>query len=198
MNTKLQELTDKIYLEGVEKGNTEAKAIVEKAENEAAAILAKAKSEANQIIAQAEAQAAELAKNTQSELKLFAQQSVNALKTEITNLINGSIVSESVKAAAADKAFMQKTILMLVQEWAKNQEVVIEAKDAKALTEYFASNAKNLLNQNVKINQANNVKADFTIIPQKDGYKITFGDDEFMNYFKEFLRPKLVEMLFNN
>jgi V/A-type H+-transporting ATPase subunit E len=198
MNTKLQELTDKIYLEGVEKGNAEAKAIVEKAENEAAAILAKAKSEANQIIAQAEAQAAELSKNTQSELKLFAQQSVNALKTEITNLINGTIVSESVKAATADKAFMQKTILMLVQEWAKNQEVVIEAKDAKALTDYFASNAKNLLNQNVKIYQANNVKADFTIIPQKDGYKITFGDEEFMAYFKEFLRPKLVEMLFNS
>lgn len=198
MNTKLQELTDKIYLEGVEKGNAEAKAIVEKAENEAAAILAKAKSEANQIVAQAEAQAAELAKNTQSELRLFAQQSVNALKTEITNLINGSIVSESVKAATADKAFMQKTILMLVQEWAKNQDVVIEAKDAKALTEYFASNAKNLLNQNVKINQANNVKSDFTIIPQKDGYKITFGDEEFMAYFKEFLRPKLVEMLFNS
>ena len=37
MNTKLQELTDKIYLEGVEKGNAEAKAIVEKAENDAAA-----------------------------------------------------------------------------------------------------------------------------------------------------------------
>ncbi len=160
--------------------------------------MAKAKAEANQIIAQAEAKAAELAKNTQSELKLFAQQSVNALKTEITNLINGSIVSESVKAATVDKTFMQKTILMLVQEWAKNQEIVVEAKDAKALTDYFASNAKNLLNQNVKINQANNVKADFTIIPQKDGYKITFGDEEFMAYFKEFLRPKLVEMLFNS
>ncbi len=196
MNTKLQELTDKIYLEGVEKGNAEAKAIVEKAENEAAAIVAKAKTEAIQIIAQAEAKVAELTKNTQSELKLFAQQSVNALKTEITNLINGKIVSDSVKAATADKAFMQKTILALVQEWSKNQDVVIEAKEATALTEYFTANAKNLLNKNVKINQANNVKADFTIVPQKDGFKITFGDDEFMAYFKEFLRPKLVEMLF--
>ncbi len=196
MNTKLQELTDKIYLEGVEKGNAEAKAIVEKAKNEAASIITKAQAEASHIISQAENKAAELAKNTQAELKLFAQQSVNALKTEITNLINGSIISDSVKAATADKTFMQKTILSLVQQWASNQNVLIEAKDAKALTDYFTANAKALLNTSVKITEANNVKADFTIVPEKEGYKITFGDDEFMAYFKEFLRPKLVEMLF--
>lgn len=196
MNTKLQELTDKIYLEGVEKGKAEAQAIVENAEKEAADVIAKAQAEASQILAQAESKAAELSKNTRAELKLFAQQSVNALKTEIVNLINGSIVADSVKAATADKVFMQKTILSLVQQWASNQEVNIEAKDAKALTAYFAANAKNLLNKGVKITEANNVKADFTIVPEKEGYKITFGDEEFMAYFKEFLRPKLVEMLF--
>jgi V/A-type H+/Na+-transporting ATPase subunit E len=196
MNTKLQELTDKIYLEGVEKGNAEAKAIVEKAENEAATIIEKAKADASQIIALSESKAAELRKNAQAELKLFAQQSVNALKTEITNLVNGSIVSDSVKVATADKAFMQKTILGLVQQWAANQEVNIEAKDAKALTDYFAANAKALLNKGVKITEANKVKADFTILPEKEGYKIAFGDEEFMAYFKEFLRPKLIEMLF--
>jgi V/A-type H+-transporting ATPase subunit E len=91
---------------------------------------------------------------------------------------------------------MQKAILTLVQDWAKDQEVVIEAKDSKALTEYFAANAKDLLNKGITIKEANNIKADFTIVPQKDGYKITFGDAELMAYFKEFLRPKLVEMLF--
>ncbi len=50
MNTKLQELTDKIFLEGVEKGNTEAKAIVAKAELEAADIIEKAKAEAAKIL----------------------------------------------------------------------------------------------------------------------------------------------------
>ena len=196
MNTKLQELTDKIYLEGVEKGNAEAKSIVAKANNDAAEITAKAETEAQKILATAQAQAEELTKNTQSELKLFAHQSVNALKTEITNLIGGSIVSTSVKAATADKSFMQQTILSIVQAWAKSQDVSIEAKDAKALTDYFAANAKDLLNKGVKISEANNVKAEFSIVPEKEGYKLTFGDEEFIAYFKEFLRPKLVEMLF--
>jgi len=196
MNTKLQELTDKIYLEGVEKGNAEAKTLVEKAEEQAAAIVAKANAEASKIIADAEAKSAELSKNTQSELQLFAQQSINALKTEITNLICGSLTTDSVKAASADKAFMQGVILSLVQQWASNQNVTVGAKDAQALTAYFAANAKDLLNKGVKITEANGVKADFTITPEKDGYKITFGDDELIAYFKEFLRPKLVEMLF--
>ena len=196
MNTKLQELTDKIYLEGVEKGNTEAQAIIDKAEIQAADIIAKAKAEAAQIVTIAESKSAELSKNTKSELKLFAQQSVNALKTEVVDLICGSIVSESVKAATADKEFMQKTILALVQEWGKNQALVIETKDAETLTTYFMSNAKALLNKGLKIKEANGIKCDFSIAPEKEGYKITFGDDEFIAYFKEFLRPKLVEMLF--
>ena len=196
MNTKLQELTDKIYLEGVEKGNSEAKQIVENAEKQAAEIIANANAQAAQIKINSDAAAAELSKNTQSELKLFAQQSVNALKTEITDLLNGAIASDSVKAATTDKAFMQKTILTLVQEWAKNDSLTIEAKDAKALKDYFVANAKDLLNKGVTISEANGVKADFAITSNKEGYKITFGEEEFIAYFKEFLRPKLVEMLF--
>lgn len=196
MNTKLQELTDKIYLEGVEKGKAEADAIVTNARKEADAILEKAKAEAEKILHDADSKSKEIARNMQSELKLFANQSVNALKTEITNLISGTVVSESVKAVTTDKVFMQKIILTLVQDWSKNQSITIETKDAQALTDYFAANAKDLLDKSVKITQANNIKADFSIVPQKDGYKVTFGDEEFIAFFKEFLRPKLVEMLF--
>lgn len=196
MNTKLQELTDKIYQEGVEKGKETANTIIAKAQSDAEALITKAKADAEKIVQDAENKAREIAKNTQSELKLFAQQSVNALKSEITDLVSGTVAGASVKAATTDKAFMQKVILELVQEWSKNQTVSIEAKEAKELTDYFASNAKELLSNGVKITQANGVKADFSIIPEKDGFKVTFGEEEFIAYFKEFLRPKLVEMLF--
>lgn len=196
MNTKLQELTDKIYLEGVEKGNEQANAIVEKALTEAAQIKAQAETQAQIIIAEAQAKATETEKNTKSELKLFAQQSINALKSEITNLLTGTIVSESVISATSDKAFMQKAILSLVEEWSKNQHITIETKDAESLTKFFTSQAKTLLSNGVKITQVNNLKTDFTITPEKEGYKIAIGEEEFTAYFKEFLRPKLIEMLF--
>jgi len=196
MNNKLQELTEKIYLEGVEKGKVEAAQLIADAEHEAKAIIAKAQAEAEKIKAEAAKNASELDKNTKSELKLFAEQSVNAIKTEITNLLSDKIASDAVKAATSDKVFMQKTITALVEQWAKEGNVTIEAKDAKALTDYFIANAKELLNKGVSINEVKGLKTDFAIAPAQGGYKITFGNDEFIAYFKEFLRPKLVELLF--
>jgi len=196
MNDTLKELTDKIYLEGVEKGKEEAAALLVKANEEAAAIIEKAKADSTEILQQAKKNAEELDKNTRSELKLFAGQSVEALKTEITNLVNGKVVEDSVKAALTDKSFMQKVVLTFVQEWAKKEVITIETADADSLTAYFAANAKTLLNNKVYIKEVNGRKADFTLQLEQGSYKITFGEEEFVAYFKEFLRPKLVELLF--
>ena len=196
MNTKLQELTDKIYAEGVEKGKNEAAEIVAAAKAEAQRIKEAAEAEARKIVEQANAKAAETTKNTQSELKLYTEQSLNALKTEITNLICDKVASDSVKAATADPKFMQAIIVAITKVWVKEGAVEIEAKDAKALEDYFIANAKDVLEKGVKINEVKGMKTDFAIAPANGGYKITFGYNEFIAYFKDFLRPKLVEMLF--
>ena len=56
---KLEEITDKLYAEGVEKGNAEAKVIVAKAEEKAAVIVAEAERKAQECLAKAEQKAAE-------------------------------------------------------------------------------------------------------------------------------------------
>ena len=196
MNTTLQELTDKIYAEGVEKGKEQAEAIIAQAQQQAAEIIAAAERQAAEINRAAEAKATELDKNTRSELRLFAEQSVNAIKTEVTNLLTGKIASDSVKAATADPKFMQHLIADLAAQLAKGGEVVIEAKEAEALRKYFASNAKDILNKGIEIREVKGIKTQFAIAPVKGGYKLAFGDDEFIAYFKEFLRPQLIELLF--
>ena len=197
MNDKLQELTDKIYLEGVEKGKNEAKEIVSKASEDAEKIIAKAKADAEKILADAEKQAKELEKNTKSELKLYTDQSLNALKSEITNIISEKVASIAVNSALNDKQFMQSIISDIASKWISNGEVVIETKDAKSLEDYFMANAKELLNKGVTIKEVKGLKTDFTISPVNNGYKVAFGENEFIEYFKDFLRPKLVDMLFN-
>lgn len=192
----LEELTNKIYAEGVEKGKAEAAAIVAKAEEQAAAVKAKAEAEAADIIARAQQKAAELDKNTRAELKLYADQSVSAIKTQVSDLLTGRVAEESVKAATADKAFMQKVIAEMAQQMAKEGEVTIAAKDAEALKAYVAANLKGALDKGVKITEVKGQKVDFSIVPAKGGYKIDFGEAEFVAYFKDYLRPQIVEMLF--
>lgn len=197
MENKIQELTEKIYREGVEKGNEEAKNIIEEAKSKEEAILNDAQKKADKIIADAQKKAAELKKNTEAELKLFGRQTVDALKTEIANLITGEIATSSVKAAFADKDFTQKLILHLVDNFSGNDNFIVQLKDADGLKKYMEANTKGLLNNKIKIEQVNDIKTSFVIQPEDGSYKISFGEEEFISYFKEFLRPQLVELLFN-
>lgn len=196
MENKIQELTDKIYREGVEKGNEEAQRLINNAREEAAKIIEDARKEAESIVVAARKSAAETAENTQSEIKLFAGQAVNALKSEITSLLSNQVVTEAVQGFVADKDYLNKFIVSLATQWSINEPIVISTANAESLKKYFAANAKALLDKGVKIVQVNGTKTLFTISPADGSYKVNFGEEEFENYFKDFLRPQLVEMLF--
>ena len=91
---KIQELTQKIYREGVEKGQQEAARLIEEAQAEAAKIVAEAKEQAAAIEAGARKKAAELDEHTKSELKLYTSQALNALKSEVANVMTHKIISQ--------------------------------------------------------------------------------------------------------
>ena len=87
-------------------------------------------------------------------------------------------------------------MLTLATDWVTKENVVIQTADASALIQYFSKQAKDLLTNGVQIEQVNGKTASFSIMPADKGYRVQFGEAEFSAYFKEFLRPKLVEMLF--
>ena len=197
MESKIQELTNKLLQEGVERGNAEAEKIVAAANEQAANILKEAKAEAETIVAQGKKDAQALEQNTKSELKMFNAQALNALKTEIANVICDDVVKQTVKELTSDKAFMQEFMLKLAEKWGAQEDIVISTEDAAGLKTLFAKKAKAMLDKQVKIEQVNGHKTAFTVAPADGSYKVNFGDEEFVAYFKNFLRPQLVEMLFN-
>ena len=196
MENKIQELTDKIYREGVEKGSEEAQRLIREAQMKAGKIMEDAQKKADEIINLARKSADELNENTKSELKLFAGQALNALKTEVTNLLTNETVSAAVKDFTSDKEYLNKFIVTLAKQWVENEPVVISSTDAENLKKYFSKNAKELLDKGVKIESVKGSKILFTISPADGSYKVNFGEEEFENYFKDFLRPQLVQMLF--
>ena len=195
MDNKVQEITDKIYREGVEKGQAEAQTIREAAEAEKASMLKEAQREADKIVANAKKAAEELDKHTRAELQLYAERALEALKSEITDLVTASAVGTAVNEAVNNE-WLQNLMLTLATDWVTKENVVIQTADAEVLTQFFAVKAKALLDKGVKIEQVNGKAVDFAIMPADKGYKIQFGKDEFVAYFKEFLRPQLVKMLF--
>lgn len=196
MENRIQELTDKIFQEGVEKGNQEAQKILENAKQEAGKIIADAQKKSDEMILDAQKKAQELADNVKSELKLYSGQSLNALKSAITDVITDRILKETVGKTFADKDFLNKLIVNIVSKWTETGDIVISTSDAENLKQYFMQNAKQLLDKGVKIESVNGAKTSFSIAPANGAYKVNFGEEEFMNYFKEYLRPQLIQMLF--
>ena len=193
---KIQELTSKLYSEGVEKGKEEADKILEQANARKKQILDEAQAEAKKILDSAKKDSDELRNHTESELKLYANQSVEALKTEIINLITADFASSKVKEATVDSSFMQNLIVELVKNWAKEENLTIGVENDAELESYIASNAKDLLDKGLKIETVNGIDTGFTVTPEDGSYKVKFGEDEFIEYFKEFLRPQIQELLF--
>lgn len=196
MESKIQELTNKLLNEGVEKGKIEAEKIIAAAKDESAKIVANAKTEAADIEAAAKKNADTIKDNTVAELKMYSAQALSALKTEVTNVLTNATVEEVVKKVVADKDFMNQFILKLAEKWGSQQDIVITAEDADSLKAVFAKQAKELLDKSVKIEGVHGQKALFTVQPADGSYKVNFGEAEFEDYFKSFLRPQLVDMLF--
>ncbi len=193
---KIQELTSKLYAEGVEKGKEEAGKIVAAAHVREQQILDEARAKADEMLSLAEKESAALKKHTEAELKLYATQSSEALKSEIINLLTDKLATSQVKAAVEDNTFMQQLILELVRNWSKNETLTVGVEDPGALESYIASQTKSLLDKGLKVETVNGIRTGFTVSPEDGSYKVIFGEEEFIDYFKEFLHPQIQELLF--
>ena len=202
MDTSLQQLTDKIYQEGVEKGNAQAESIVAAAKKEAENIVKDAQKEAEKLAEKATKEAAETQKTALSELQMASQKAIAALKQEVTQIINGDIIDSSIKSATSDVKFLQQTIETAVKNWASsddkalNMSVIVPEKDEEAIKNYFAKSAKGVLDKGFTSDSANNIKAGFQLAAADGTYKISFTDNDFIAFFKEFVRPKIATLLF--
>lgn len=196
MENKIDQLTQKLLSEGVERGQAEAAQIVAAAREQAAQIVAEAEAQAAESAARAAKDATALRQNTVSELKMAAEQAVGALKTEIANVVSARAVQDAVASATAEKGFLQKFIVKLAENWGTDESLVIQTDDAASLKAVFAKQAKKLLDGGITIEQVNGKKHSFTIAPADGTYKVCFGEEEFEAYFRQFLRPQLAEMLF--
>ena len=108
MQNKLQELTDKLYNEGLSKGKQEGEEILAKAKVQAEEIVAKAKAEAASILAAANKEAEDLKTKVQGDLKMAASQSVAATKKDIETLVVTKMTESEVKTALTSAEFIKE------------------------------------------------------------------------------------------
>ena len=204
MENKLQELTQKLYEEGLSKGKQEAEQMVADACKQAEKIVADARKQADELRKQAEKSAEDLKKNTLTVLALAGRQMVGTLKSQIESLIVFKSTSDAVSAANADPEFIKSLLLEIASHWngASSSRVdlkaVLPADKQAALEKVLASSATNDLNAGVEITFDHKVKSGFKIGPKDGSYYVSFTDADFQALLSEYLRPKVAELLFGD
>jgi len=202
-NKKLDQLTQKLYDEGLEKGRAEADRLVSAAKEQAEKVLAEARAQAADIVRQAEAKAEDVSKNTMTEIALAGKQAVAKIKSEIASLIVAKAAGAGVKEAAVDPAFIKEMLVAVAKNWngADSGKVSLQALlpegEREKLDAAMAAQAKALLDAGVEVGYSKEVKTGFKVGAKDGGYYISFSDADVEALLGEYLREKVSQLLFN-
>ena len=200
MQNKLQELTEKLYAEGLSKGKQEGEEFLAKAKVQAEDIVAKAHAEAAAILAAANKEAEDLKTKVQSDLKMAANQCVAATKNDIETLIVTKMTETEVKNALTSAEFVKELILAVAKGFNTDEpvdlEVVLPETLKKDLEGFVASELVKTLKCEVNASFSKKVAGGFTIAPKDGGYFISFTEDTFNALISEYLRPATKKLLF--
>ena len=197
---KLQELTDKLYNEGLSKGKQEGEELLAKAKVQADEMIAKAQAEASQIIAAAQKQAEELKAKTASDVKMASSQSIAATKKDIENLVVGKMTDEAVKKTLSTPDFVKEIVKAVAEKFTTDGPAdlnLILPESLKNDLEPFATQElAKILGAGVEASFSKKVSGGFKIGPKNGGWFVSFTDETFNELISEYLSPATRKILF--
>jgi V/A-type H+/Na+-transporting ATPase subunit E len=203
MTDRIEEITQKIYNEGITKAKSDAEQLISEAKEKAEAIIRSAKKTEEKIICDAQQKALEEKKRGEAELKLAAQQFISHLKQQITNLISTAQVDKPVKAAFKDDDFIKQIILKIIEKWEpENQDrmdltLLLPADDRKELTDFLHAKATEAMNNGIDIKEDPALESGFRISSKEGSYLINFSAQDFTNYFIRYFKDGTKKLLFD-
>lgn len=200
MQDKLQELTDKLFNEGLSKGRQEGEAVLAEARKKADEIVLDAKKQAEAIIAQANKDAEDLKSKVNSDIKMASAQALQATRKDVENLVVSSLSSKEIAGAMSSDEFVKGVITAVAEKFSTQEATDLELvlpESMKASLESFVKNelAKKLKN-GVTATFSKKAAGGFTIGPKDGSYFISFTEESFRNLIGEYLRPVTRKILF--
>ncbi|HUX11812.1 MAG TPA: hypothetical protein VMW87_02220 [Spirochaetia bacterium] len=198
---KLEELTTKIYEDGVARAKAQEEELLGKAREESDRILVEARRKASEIVEAANSEAERARVHLASELKLAGEQALIQLKSRITDCLVENTLPAAVKESLSDKEFVQRLIQEIVAKWNVGDTnvdigVILPSESQDAVAKRFAANAKELLDRGLEVKFTDDIKTGFQIRPKDGSYRISFQEQDFTSFFENFLRQRTRDVLF--
>lgn len=197
---KLQELTQKLYEEGLAKGKQDGEALLQKAQSEAEGIVKQAQEEAEAILAKARKDAEDFKVKVEGDVKMAAQQAVQATRSDIENLVVSKVVDGTVDKALANEDYIKGIITAVAQKFSADEpadlSLVLPESLKSALEPFVKNELGKLLGKGVDASFSKKVAGGFKIGPKDGGYFVSLTDDTFKDLIGSYLRPATKKLLF--
>ncbi len=200
MPNKLQELTDKLYNEGLSKGREEGEILLAKARKEAEEILSKAKAEASAIVETARKDACSLKAKAESDVRMAASQSLQTARKSIEEVLLGSLVADKVGEVLSDPEFIKKIIVAVAERFNAEEScelsLVLPSSLQSELEPWVKGGLQKELGKGVQASFSKKIGGGFTIGPKEGGWFVSMSDETFRELISEYLRPVTRKLLF--
>ena len=196
---KLQELTQKLYNEGLSKGKEEGEAILSKAKAEAEAIVKKANEEAQEIVSKARKEADDYRTRVEGDVKTASAQALQATKADIESLIIAKAVEPAGKAME-NAGFLKEVITEVAKRFSAEEPqdlaVILPEKLQKELEPFVKGELAKTVGKGIEASFSKKIAGGFSIGPKDGSYFISLTDQAFMDLIGEYMRPATKKILF--
>ena len=197
---KLQELTDKLYNEGLSKGKQEGEALLQEAKARSESIIQEANNEAEKIMEKARKDAQDYRTKVEGDLRMASSQALQATKKDIENLVVGKIVDEKVSSVLSSPDVVKDLIKAVAEKFSAEEatdlEVVLPESLKKDIEPFVKGELSKAIASKVDASFSKKIQGGFTIGPKDGGYFVSLTDDTFKSLISEYLRPVTRKLLF--
>lgn len=197
---KLQELTQKLYNEGLSKGKEEGEALLAQARAQAAQIEKNAKEEADAILEKARKEAEDYRVKMEGDVKMAATQALQATRESLEKLIVAQAVDAPVKEALSGEDFLKEIITAVAQRFSTQEStdlaLILPEKLQKNLEPFVKGQLAKTIGKGVEATFSKKIAGGFKIGPKDGSYFISLTDESFRELIGEYLRPATKKVLF--
>ena len=199
MPQQVQELIDKIKIEGVQAADEKAKKIEEKAQTDAQKVITDANGRAKQIIADANAQAKRIQESAQIALKQAARDTLLALRGEIENVL-GKVISAQVSDALSPDQLadiLGEVIKKFVDAKLAEGDILVSlnSKDLAKLNDGFLAKLQKQIKNSIKLQSRDDLAKGFTISFDEGKSHFDFSDASLAEYLSTYLNTQLAALI---
>jgi V/A-type H+-transporting ATPase subunit E len=199
MSHLVQELINKIKVEGIEAADMKSKEIEHQAQLRAQKIVQDAQRKAELIVTEADLEVKKMKESAHIALKHASRDTILSLKKEIQKTLQKVASTQISEALSADH--LTQTLTHIIEKTLEHQgkdmslQVAVSPKDIEKIKSVILNKFQKQLKHPIHVQASNDIGHGFTISFDAGKSSFDFSDQSLAEYLGNFLNPQLAALI---